>query len=154
MKNIEIHLKNDEIDFLRDFVKKGKHRAREIARANILLLSNDGRRVTTIARTLSVHRQTIWEVKRRYLDDGLKFALKDKPRPGQPKKYNDKQEAEIIATACTPSPKGSKKWTLVLLVEELKKKKGFETINREAVRLILKKAKQSHGRKKCGASAR
>jgi len=84
------------------------------------------------------------------LDEGLRFALNDKPRPGQPKRYNDKHEAEIIATACTSPPKGSKKWTLVLLVEELKKKDDFETISRETIRLVLKKAKQNHGRKKCG----
>src|SRR5674536_366532 len=40
---------------------------------------------------------------------------------------------------------GRKKWTLVLLTEELKKKEGFETINKESVRLILKKAKLNLG---------
>ncbi len=151
MKAIEIHLTADEVDFLKNFVRKGTHRSREISRANILLLYNASEKVITIAKSLSVHRQTIWEVKNRYLEAGLTSALKDKARPGQPKKYTEKHEAEIIATACTYPPKGNKKWTLVLLAEELRKKDGFETINREAIRLILKKAKQNHGRKRCGA---
>jgi transposase len=54
-------------------------------------------------------------------------------------------EAEIIAQACTESPDGRKKWTLALLTEEMRKKDGFETINKESIRLILKKAKLSLG---------
>jgi len=54
-------------------------------------------------------------------------------------------EAEVIAQACTESPDGSKRWTLTLLTEEMRKKNGFETINRESIRLILKKAKLNLG---------
>jgi hypothetical protein len=52
---------------------------------------------------------------------------------------------EIIAQACTKPPEGRKRWSLTLLAEELRKKKEFETINRESIRLILKKAKQNLG---------
>ena len=82
---------------------------------------------------------------------GIEFALKDKPRPGQPKKYTEKHEAEIIALACMKAPEGFERWSLELMTSELKKKKGFETINRESIRLVLKKAKQNHGLRKCGA---
>jgi transposase len=94
---------------------------------------------------LGISRATVSNVKKRYRKGGLGPALKEKPRPGQPKKYTVKEEAEIIATACTSPPKGRKRWTIRLLVDELKKKKGFETINRESVRLILKKRKLSLG---------
>ena len=50
-----------------------------------------------------------------------------------------------VQGACTTPPAGRKKWTLVLLTEELKKKEGFETINKESIRLVLKKAKLSLG---------
>jgi hypothetical protein len=35
--------------------------------------------------------------------------------------------AEVIALACSSSPDGSKRWSLYLLTEELRKKEGFET---------------------------
>jgi len=35
--------------------------------------------------------------------------------------------------------------SLTLLAEEMRDKEGFETINRETIRLILKKAKQGLG---------
>ncbi|AKB29031.1 hypothetical protein MSSIT_2312 [Methanosarcina siciliae T4/M] len=65
----------------------------------------------------------------------------DRPRSGQPKKYNERHAAEIIAFACTKPPEGRKKWSLSLLCEKLRKKEGFETINKETIRLILKKNK-------------
>jgi len=84
-------------------------------------------------------------IPQRFCEKSLQSAMTEKPRPGQPKKYTEKHEAEIIAQACTKSPDGRKRWSLTLLTEELRKKEGFETINRESIRLILKKAKQSRG---------
>ena len=52
---------------------------------------------------------------------------------------------EIIAQACTTPPEGRKKWTLVLLTEEMRKREEFKTINKESIRLILKKAKLNLG---------
>lgn len=140
-----IKLKEDELKFLRDFVKKGRKSARELARARILLLANQQKGDTEIAEILDVGRNTVWRTKKKFREEGLQNALAEKPRPGQPKKYTKRHEAEIIALACTKSPDGRKRWSLTLLAEELQKKKGFETINRESIRLILKKAKQNPG---------
>ena len=142
---IKIKLKKEEREFLQQFVKTGTKKARAIARANILLLADKGYNNGEISRAANAHRQSIWRVKNRYLEEGLDSALKEKPRSGQPKKYMDKEEAEVIAAACTSPPAGRKRWTIKLLADKMKGKKSFETINRESVRLILKKAKQSLG---------
>ncbi len=94
---------------------------------------------------LNVCRATVYNVKTRFKIEGLEKALEENHRSGQPKKYDDKKEAEIIALACTSPPKGRKKWTIRLVAEKLSKKRGFETLNRESVRLVLKKAKPSPG---------
>ena len=142
---VEIKLKDEEVKFLRDFVKKGRKSAREITRARILLLANQQRDDTDISETLDVGRNTVWRIKKKYCKEGLQSALAEKPRSGQPKKYTEKHEAEIIAQACTESPVGCKKWTLTLLTEEMRKKEGFERVNKESIRLILKKAKLNLG---------
>ena len=147
-----VQLKENEIKFLNEHIKKGERKAREIYRTNILLLANKGEKDKKIAEILSIHRHTVWRIKKRYKEEGLESALQDKPRSGQPKKYKIKHEAEIAAVACTDPPEGRKRWTLELLQEELKKKEGFETINRESIRLILKKTTRNHGKKECGAS--
>ncbi|AKB17811.1 hypothetical protein MSWHS_0948 [Methanosarcina sp. WWM596] len=79
------------------------------------------------------------------MDEGLQSALEDQTRTGQPIKYTEKHTAEIIAQACTTPSDGRKRWTFVLPTEELKIKEGFEIINKESVRLILKKAKLNLG---------
>lgn len=142
---VEIELKEDKLKFLRDFVKKGRKSARELTRARILLLANQQKGDTEIAEILGVGRNTVWRTKKRYREEGLQMALLERPRSGQPKKYTKRHEAEIIALACTESPDGRKRWSLTLLVEELQKKEGFETINRESIRLILKKATRNPG---------
>ena len=145
MKQQILHLKKEERKFLQEFLKKGTKKARTIARANVLLLLDEGWEINTISKMLNVHRQRIWRIKKRFLKEGLNVALAEKPRSGQPIKYTKRHEAEIIAQACTKAPKGRKRWTIRLLTKELKNKKEFRKINRESIRLILKKTGQSLG---------
>ena len=142
---IKITLEEEELQYLRNFVKKGNRDARELTRARILLLANKNRSDADIVEILDVGRNTAGRVKKRYVDEGLQNALEDKPRTGQPAKYTEKQNIEIIAKACTMPPEGRKKWTLVLLTEEMRKREEFKTINKESIRLILKKAKLNLG---------
>jgi transposase len=142
---VGVKIEEDEAKFLREFVKKGRKSAREITRARILLLANQQKEDTEIAEILGVGRNTVWRTLKRYREEGLQSALKERPRSGQPKKYSKRHEVEILAQACTKPPEGRKRWSLTLLTEELRKKEGFETINRESIRLILKKAKQNLG---------
>jgi transposase len=141
----KIELTGEEIGYLEEFIKKGRKSARALTRAHILLLTHKGKKEETIADMLNICRATVSNVKKRYREEGLQSALKERPRSGQPKKYSKRHEVEIIAQACTKPPEGSKRWSLTLLAEELRKKEGFETINRESIRLILKKAKQNLG---------
>ena len=99
----------------------------------------------TIKDTLRISRATVSNTKKRYREEGLQNALVEKPRSGQPRKYSPRQEAEIIAMACTDPPKGRKRWTIRLLTKRMKRRNEFETINRETIRLILKKAKLNLG---------
>jgi transposase len=138
---LNINLKDSEVIFLTNFIRKGKKNARSLTRARILLLANQGKGDTEIAKILGVGRSTALRIKKRYLEGGLQSALVDKPRSGQPEKYSERHVAEIIARACTKPPEGRKRWSLSLLCEELRKKEGFETINKESIRLILKKSK-------------
>ena len=141
----KIQLTNEEVEYLSAFVKTGKKSARGITHAHILLLVNEGRIENEIKKILGTSRGTVSNVKKRYREEGLQSALTEKTRSGQPIKYTGRHEAEIIAQACTDPPCGRKRWTLTLLAEEMKKKKGFETMNKESIRLILKKAKLSLG---------
>ena len=145
MKKLKIKLTKTDKKYLEKFVRTGTKKARSISRANILLLTDQGKNDKIISQATKTHRQKIWRTRKRYIDEGLEATLEEKPRSGQPKKYRDKHEAEIIALACTNSPKGYKRWSLELMTKELKKRKDMKTINKESIRLVLKKAKLNLG---------
>lgn len=146
-KAVKIKLKKNEVKFLREFVEKGEKKARALRRANVLLLAHQKKKDGEITELLHVAGNTIWRTKKRYLEVGLPDCLEEKPRPGQPKKYKEKEEAEIIALACSAPPEGRKRWPIRLLAETLTKKKILETASRESVRLILKKRSQTLAKK-------
>ncbi len=145
MKKTSIKLTEEQVQFLKDFKQQGKRSLREINRANILLLLNKGKEAIEIAEFLDVGRNTVSRTKIKSLQLGINVALEEDERSGQPPKYKQKEEAEIIALACSGPPKGRERWTLALLAKEAKKKKGMKTINRESIRLILKKTNVSLG---------
>lgn len=145
MKRKEIKLKSKEILFLQTFKKSERRSAREYDRANILLLLHKGKKDAEIADFLEVERTTIWRTKQKYFKEGIEKALEEKERSGQPLKYDIRQEASVIATACSKAPEGRARWTLKLLTDTLKEQEDLSTINRETVRLILKKMNVSLG---------
>jgi len=141
----ELQLNKRERDYLRTFKKSGGLSLREFNRATILLFLDKGLSISEIGNLLEVDRTTIWRIKKRYLEHGLEVALIEDYRSGQPVKYATAHEAELTALACGPVPGGRRRWTIRLLVEELNKKEGFETITYGSVRKLLKKTNLSLG---------
>lgn len=141
----ELRLTQRERNYLRDFKKTGAHSIREFNRATVLMFLDKGLSISDIEDLLEVDRTTIWRIKKRYLNDGLERALIDDERSGQPIKYTTDHEAELIALACGPVPEGRRRWTIRLLIEELRKVPGFETITYGSVRKMLKKTNLNLG---------
>lgn len=140
-----IKLTKKELAYLEVQKRSADLGLRKYNRINILLLLSKGKKNSEIEDFLNVDRITIWRIKGRYLEQGIEAALEEIARPGQPSKYNSDHETELAALACGPCPEGRKRWTVRLLTETLKTKPGFETINRETVRLGLKKMNVSLG---------
>lgn len=139
MQPIPFTLARKDIARLRQW-ERGKKSARELNRARALLLLHRGQRECEIARALGIDRKTVWRTKLRYGTGGIAAALEEKPRSGQPTKYGVRQETELVAFTCSTPPQGRKRWTLELLSERMRDKvNGCATMNRETVRLMLKK---------------
>ena len=141
MKMNNFELSEEDKSSLTDLVKESK----EVKRACVLLLLDSGVKNVVIAEKLGISANTVTNIKKRYIEGGKDHAIYDKPRSGQPKKYDIVQETEIIALACTDPPKGHKKWTTRLLAETLRERENFESITRETVRIILKKTRSNLG---------
>ena len=143
MRTAAFKLKVKDREFLINLTKTGNRNSREFERAYILLALDKGKRHDEISEFYNVSRITIWRVKRKYLESGAMEAIKDEPRPGQPRKYDDNDMGEIVAMACSQAPEGRSRWTIRLLEKNLNEK-GI-MINRESIRLVLKKTNVSLG---------
>ena len=67
----------------------------------------------------------------------LEAALSEEPRPGADRKLPGKEEALLVATACSSPPEGRARWTLELLADEMVRLTEHENISRETVRRRL-----------------
>jgi transposase len=138
-KIYHVALTDDERTTLRDLISKGKTSARKLTRAHILLHVDAGRTDQMIADALHVGRSTVERVRQRFVEGNLERALTDAPRPGAKRKLDGKQEALLIATACSAPPAGRKEWTMQLLADRMVTLQQVDTLSDETVRRILKK---------------
>ena len=145
MKQTELHLTESDRRDLRAFRSKGVHAAREVNRAHVLMALHNGTSETVICRVLGLGRTALWRTRAAYCQGGLDYALHDAPRPGQPRKYQTGQEAEVVALACSAPPSGRKRWTIRLLTAAARERPGLANVNRETVRQMLKKTTASPG---------
>lgn len=142
----EVHLKEAERRKLIRIVSKGRNKAVVIQRAHILLKVDEGKMDAEISQMLYVSEQTIRRTRLRFTQEGLLAALEDKPHPALGSELDEKQEAHIIALACSQPPAGQAHWTLELLTQEVLKDGIVTHISPETVRLLLKKTNSNPGR--------
>jgi transposase len=145
MRKERLELSEAERQRLGELVRKGENKARVITRARILLLSDEGWSDQQIADALQIGRATVERIRRRAVREGVETALVDRPRPGSEPKLDVKQEAQLIAIACSEPPPGQKRWTIRLLMEEVMQQKIVDSISFETVRRIVKKTTSSPG---------
>jgi transposase len=138
-KRYVVDLTTAERTELLNLVRRGVTSARRLTRARILLLAGEGRTDEAIAAALHVHRATVERTRQRFVAGGVERALRDQPRPGGRPKLDRKQEAFLIALACSAPPKGRARWTMQLLADRLVALEIVEAISNETVRRTLKK---------------
>jgi transposase len=128
-----------------DHTTKGESKARRIRRAHILLLADEGLKDKQIARSLGAAVTTVERVRKRFVEEGLEAALSERPRPGARPKLDGRQEAYLMALACSDPPEGKKHWTMQMLADRLVELEMVEEISDETVRRTLKRGTSSRG---------
>ena len=142
----KIHLVEEGRRKLIAIVSKGRNKAVVIQRAHILLKVDEGKTDAEISQLLYVSEQTIRRVRLRFAKEGMQAALEDKPHSPTGPEMDEKQEARLIALACSEPPAGRARWTLELLVQEMLKDGIVTRISPETVRLLLKKTNSNPGK--------
>ena len=132
-----VELSQAERDELKALLSGGRHAVRKVKRAQILLAADAGASDEEIATSLGVGGSTVYRTKRRFVLGNLDLALREEPRPGAGRKLSGKQEALLMATACSSPPEGRARWTLDLLAGAMVRLTEHDSISRDTVRRRL-----------------
>jgi transposase len=144
-KKYKVSLTTDEGEQLKALLKRGKVGARVSARARILLQAAEGATDAAIATAVRVGVATVERTRQQCVAGGVDWALREQPRPGGKRKLDGKQEAFLVATACSTPPDGRPRWTMQLLADRLVEVTLVDAISDETVRRTLQKTRRSRG---------
>jgi transposase len=120
-----------------DGILDSEKEVKTFRRALILKMLNDGYSQKAIGDLHLRCERTVRGMLMKYESGGLDAALYDKPRTGQPRKFNKRQETHIAAVVCSEPPLGNARWTLTLLKEHFESQKIVDSISIETLRIML-----------------
>jgi transposase len=159
MTKYKVTLDEGERKILLESVTRGSGSAPRIKHANILLAVDRGEGATLLmtdeetAKVYHTTPKTVYNVKKRFVEEGLDEALGRKKREKPPKITIDGEaEARIVALTCQDPPVGYERWSLRLLADTTVELGILPSISHVAIGDLLKKTRLSHGYIKSGAS--
>jgi transposase len=144
-KHYVVTLKREEREQLLGLLKKGKVSARKLCRAQILVQADEGYPDISIATGLHVARTTVERLRKRFVEEGLEAALTERRRPGAKPQLDGRQEAYLIALACSTPPQGRERWTRQLLADRVVEVGLVASISEDTIGRTLKKTRSNPG---------
>ena len=124
---------------LNDMLHKGRHSARTLNRARILLKLDQGLKTKDIAEQVGVCLATVYNTRNKAHKQGWQKAIVETKRPGRPRSITAQERARVTALACSDPPEGRSRWTLRLLADRAVALGYVEAISHDSVKRILKK---------------
>ena len=122
VKKYVVKFSAEEREQLDTLIHVGKHPARKLLKARILLKADaseagEAWSDSEIAAALETSVDTVARTRQELVEEGLEAALtrKHSPRSARPRIFDGAAEAKLIALACSPPPQGRARWTLKLL---------------------------------------
>jgi transposase len=150
-KKYIVKLRRDERKQLLTLIQNGKGSAKMLAHAHILLKANcakghPGWTDEAISDAFDISVATVERVRQKYVRHGLDAAVKRRVRSRErARRLDGKQEAHLIALACSKPPTGHERWTLRLLADRMVQLEYVDELSHETVRRTLKKTNSSRG---------
>jgi biotin operon repressor len=152
-----VTLTKEERRKLEAIKNRGKHTARKVINALILLKCDKGEFQTKqysdpeIESMLEVSNPRIWRVKKSFVEDGLEIALTGKKGSRVYKRCLDGDgEAHLIALSCSNPPDGRSQWSVRLLADKMVELEYVNKISPATVCRTLKKMNLSLGKSRAG----
>jgi transposase len=150
MKKYRVTLDAEEREELRRLLSRGKGEIRVLKHAQILLKADEaaggpGWDDVRIAEAIGVGTATVQRVRERFVQEGFAAALRLYRKGSRlyKTKLDGKQEAHLIALACSAPPDGRGRWTLRLLADKMVALNYVDEVSYETIRQTLKKTNSS-----------
>jgi poly-gamma-glutamate capsule biosynthesis protein CapA/YwtB (metallophosphatase superfamily) len=150
VKKYIVKLTAEERNRLDVLIQKGKAAARQLLKARILLKADastvgEAWSDSRIAAALDTSIDTIARTRQQLVEEGLDAALTRKHSPNSARRriFDGAAEAKLIALACSPPPKGRKRWTLTLLEAAVVELNIVERASDNTIGRTLKKTHSS-----------
>jgi transposase len=150
-KKYPVILNEAQREQLKSLIAAGSAPARKLTHARILLKADQSSEEgpswvdEQVADAVEVSQPTVARVRKQYFEEGLEAALNRRP-PNRVyhRKLDGKQEARLVALACSEPPEGQVRWSLRLLADKLVELEIVdEEVSYQTVRRTLKKTPSS-----------
>jgi transposase len=146
VQKYKVDLSRGEREQLEAIVQSEAPRSRRVKQAKILLESDLGKSAAKVADWVGVGHSTVERTRQRYPEDGLPAALKDKPRPGGKAKLDGKQQAFVVALACSDTPDGQERWSMQMLADKIVELGMVQApVSHDPMGRVLKKVSSKRG---------
>jgi transposase len=144
-KKYPVILSDTERVQLKNLIAAGTAPARKLTHARILLKADQSPEGPAwvdeqVAEAVEVSQPTVSRVRKQYFEEGMEAALNRRP-PNREyhRKLDGKQEAPLVALACSKPPQRQARWSLRLLADRMVELEVVEDISYQTVRRTLKK---------------
>ena len=155
----EVQLTREQRERCHNVVSSGTAHARSIMHAHVLLKADssaDGPDWTdaAIAEAFGVSTVTVANIRRAMVQEGLDAALRhyDSSQRDYHAKLDGRQEAHLIAIACSAPPEGFARWSLRMIGKHMVLSGHVDSISHVTVGNVLKRGHCSLGATDNGAS--
>ena len=137
-RRLQVALGKRDRERVRALLRKGELSARVLRRAEILQMLDRGWTQGDITDALDISRMTVQRIGRRYMEEGLDSALKERARRRKSRLLTKRDETRIIAMVCSRPPSGQARWSVRLIAEEAMRRQVVARVGRETIRKLLK----------------
>lgn len=142
-KNI-VHFTDEEREILKQQTKSGQWRAREVMRANILLLADikgpHALQDSEIGERLGCSKSSVIYRRKRFAQtQSIEDTIFDNHRSGRPTIVDGATDAHLTMIACSTPPEGYSGWSLNLIRDRVVTLNVIDAISSSTVGRVLKK---------------
>ena len=150
VKKYIVTLSAEERERLQALIRGGRHPARKLMRARILLKADaseagEAWSDSKIAEALDTGLATIARVRQQLVEEGVDGVLTPKRSPNSARRriFDGAREAKLIALACSTPPEGYARWTLQMLESRVVALNIVERASDNTIGRTLKKTSSS-----------